>query len=207
MNQEKIGLFIKLKRKEKKITQSDLADRLNVTDRAISKWENGICMPDVGIIPKLCEILNITINDLFSGEIVDIRDNEKRLEDNLVKMIKLKQEADKHLLVLEIIIGVLAVMIFFVLILIAAYGNMENIYRGLLLGCGFLIFLGLMFIALRIEQTAGYYACRKCQNKYVPTYKSVFWAMHMGRTRYMKCPKCHKYSWNKKVIMGDEVDD
>ena len=66
MDQVKIGKFIKQKRKEKKIIQSELAEKLNVTDRAISKWENGICMPDSGIIAELCKILNITINDLFT---------------------------------------------------------------------------------------------------------------------------------------------
>ena len=88
MDQIKIGKFIKEKRKEVNLTQSDLAERLGVTDRAISKWENGICMPDSGIIYELCKILNITINDLFSGEIVDMKDNEKRLEINLLEMVK-----------------------------------------------------------------------------------------------------------------------
>ena len=106
MDQVKIGKFIKEKRKEKKITQSELAEKLNVTDRAISKWENGICMPDSGIIPELCEILNITINDLFSGETVDVKNKEKKLEENLLDMIKLKQEKDKQLLNLEIFIGI-----------------------------------------------------------------------------------------------------
>ncbi len=66
MDQIKIGKFIQNKRKEKNITQQELAEILNITDRAISKWENGKCMPDVGIMQELCEILNITINDLFS---------------------------------------------------------------------------------------------------------------------------------------------
>ena len=56
------------------------------------------------------------------------------------------------------------------------------------------------FVALKIEQVAGYYECRKCHHKYVPTYSSVLWAMHMGRTRYMKCPECNERSWQKKVI-------
>ena len=102
MDQVKIGKFIKQKRKEKKITQSELAEKLNVTDRAISKWENGICMPDSGIIAELCKILNITINDLFSGEVVDKKDSEKRLEKNLIEVIKLKEQKDKQLLSLEI---------------------------------------------------------------------------------------------------------
>ena len=73
MNQEKIGKFICELRKEKELTQKELAMRLNITDRAISKWENGVCLPDAGTMPVLCEILNITINDLFSGEVVDIK--------------------------------------------------------------------------------------------------------------------------------------
>ena len=88
MNQEKIGKFIKSRRKEIKLTQAELAEKLNVTDRSVSKWENGICMPDSSIIPVLCDILNITINDLFSGEIVDKKDKEKVLEENLLNMLK-----------------------------------------------------------------------------------------------------------------------
>ena len=116
MDQVKIGKFIKEKRKEKKITQSELAEKLNVTDRAISKWENGICMPDSGIITELCKILNITINDLFSGETVDVKNKEKKLEENLLDMIKLKQEKDKQLLNLEIFIGISFTIILLILL-------------------------------------------------------------------------------------------
>ena len=78
MDQIKIGKFISTKRKEKNITQSELAEKLNITDRAISKWENGICLPDANNMPDLCKILAISINDLFSGEIVDMKENEKK---------------------------------------------------------------------------------------------------------------------------------
>ena len=58
--------------------------------------------------------------------------------------------------------------------------------------------------AIKIEQTAGYYECKKCHHKYVPTYKGVFAAMHYGRTRYMKCPECKTKTWQKKVISKDK---
>ena len=106
MDQIKIGKFIQEKRKEKNITQSELAEKLYITDRAISKWENGICMPDVSTIPEICKILDITINDLFSGKVVDMKNNEKMLEQNLLGMTKLKEERDKQLLTLEIFIGI-----------------------------------------------------------------------------------------------------
>lgn len=207
MDQVKIGKFIKQKRKEKKITQSMLAEMLNVTDRAISKWENGICMPDSGIIRELCETLNITINALFSGEIVDMKDNEKRLEKNLLDMVKQKEESDKRLLTMEIVIGVLMSVVFLTLIFIASFIEMEEWLRITLIITGFIPFIIMIPFAIRIEQKAGYYECQKCYNKYVPTYSSVLWAMHINRTRYMKCPKCGKKSWNKKVLSGGNNND
>lgn len=200
MDQIKIGRFIKQKRKEKGMTQSKLAEKLGVTDRAISKWENGNCMPDSGIIADLCKILNVTINDLFSGEIVDMKDNEKKLEENLLEITKLKQDREKQLMNLEIFIGILATMVFLICAFVASFLNIENIYKILLVVLGLILFLVGCVICLRIEQTVGYYECKRCHYRYIPTYSNILYAMHIGRTRYMKCPKCHKYSWNRKVI-------
>ena len=72
--------------------------------------------------------------------------------------------------------------------------------RIILFLIGLAIFIVGISYCILIEQVAGYYECNKCHERYVPTYKQVLFAMHNGRTRYMKCPKCHKYSWNKKVI-------
>ena len=200
MDQEKIGRFIKEKRKAKKLTQSDLAEKLNITDRAISKWENGNCLPDAGTMPELCKILNISINDLFSGEIVDMKDNEKKLEEHLLEMAKLKEQKDKQLLDLEYVIGYTASITFFILIFIASFVEMENWLRILLIVAGSVIFAFGVGNAVKIEQVAGYYECSDCHHKYVPTYQSVLWAQHMGRTRKMKCPNCGKKTWNKKVL-------
>ena len=200
MDQIKIGKFIQEKRKEHKLTQSDLAEKLNVTDRAISKWENGNCLPDAGTMPELCKILNISINDLFSGEIVDMKDNQKKLEENLLEMAKIKEEKDKQLLSLEYVIGFTASVSFLILIFIASYLEMETWLRILLIVVGIIIFAFGVGNALKIEQVAGYYECSDCHHKYVPTYQSVFWAPHMGRTRKMKCPNCGKKGWHKKVL-------
>ena len=200
MDQIKIGKFIQEKRKEKGITQSELAEKLNITDRAISKWENGICMPDVGIMKELCEILNISINDLFSGEVVDIMDNEKKLEENLMEMAKLKEESDKRLLTLEWIIGILACVVLFGGLLVSSYVEMRTYLRIIVIAGSVIVFLIAMFYALKIEQVAGYYECKNCGHKYVPEYWTVFFAPHMGRSRYMKCPKCNTRSYHKKVL-------
>ena len=200
MDQIKIGTFISKKRKEKKLTQSELADKLNITDRAISKWENGVCLPDASIMHELCDILEITINDLFSGEIVDMKDNEKKLEENLLEITKLKEEKDRQLLNLEIVIGYTSSITFITLIFVASYIKMPLWVSILLIVIGSIIFAVGMANAIKIEQVAGYYECSNCKHKYIPSYQSVLWAMHIGRTRKMKCPKCHEKCWHKKVI-------
>lgn len=200
MNQEKIGKFIAKLRKEKGFTQKELAEKLNITDKAVSKWENGKSLPDILIIPNLCKELEITINDLLNGEVISMENYEKTNEKLLLEMVKEKEEADKRLLAMEIVIGVLASVTFFILIFVASYVEMRTLLRILLIVAGSIMFAFGVGNAIKIEQTAGYYECSKCNHKYVPTYQSVFWAQHIGRTRKMKCPKCGKKSWNKKVI-------
>ena len=200
MDQIKIGKFIQNKRKEKNITQQELAETLNITDRAISKWENGKCMPDVGIMQELCEILNITINDLFSGEVVNMKDTEKKLEENLLEMTRQKEEKYRQLLSLEIFIGVISSVIFVGSVLLVGWLELSKLPAIIIITISSILFLVGMGLALRIEQTAGYYECKNCHHKYVPTYQSVFFAQHINRTRKMKCPKCNKKTWHKKVI-------
>lgn len=200
MNQVKIGKFIAECRKNKKLTQAQLAEKLNITDRAISKWETGNGMPDSGIMLDLCNELGISVNELLSGEVIKMDNYNKKAEENLLEMKKQKEEADKKMLDLEWVIGYMSSITFLVLIFVASFVEMPAVVRVLLIILGSIIFAVGMHNALKIEQTAGYYECRKCHYKYIPTYRSVFWAMHYGRTRYMKCPKCEKRSWNKKVI-------
>ena len=199
----KIGKFISQKRKEKNITQSELAEMLYISDRAISKWENGVCLPDAGNMPKLCEILNITINDLFSGEVVDMKKNEMKLEENLLEMTRMKEESDKRLLSLETIIGYIISILFLILIFTASYVDMTNTARIIIITSGLIAFFITALVLVKIEQVAGYYECQKCHHKYVPSYKSVNLSAHFGRTRYMKCPKCNEKSWQRKVIKKD----
>ena len=84
------------------------------------------------------------------------------------------------------------------LIFVASFVEMDTWLRILLIVIGSVIFFLGVGNAIKIEQVAGYYECSKCHNKYVPKYSSVLWSMHINRTRYMKCPKCNKRSWQKK---------
>ena len=203
MDQVKIGKFIAECRKNNNLTQKQLAEKLNITDRAISKWENGKSLPDSSIMLELCDILKISVNDLLNGEVVLVDKYKEKSEKLLLEMAKQKEEADKRLLFLEIVIGAFSVIVLLGFSLVAAFFQMPDWLKVVLVIIGFILgIIGIMY-ALKIEQTAGYYECQKCGHRYVPTFNSVVWAMHIGRTRYMKCPECNKRSWQKKVLKKD----
>lgn len=203
MDQVKIGKFIAERRKKVNLTQLQLAEKLSITDRAVSKWETGKAMPDSSIMLDLCHVLQISVNDLLCGEVVTVDHYNKELENNLLELIKQKELADKRLLGVEVLIGITATVILFALIFVSAFVQMETWLRVVLMVLGFVLFLAGCFYALRIEQVVGYYVCEACGHRYVPTFKAVTLAQHLGRTRYMRCPKCNKKSWQKKVLGKD----
>ena len=200
MDQVKIGKFIAECRREKNFTQMQLAEKLNITDRAVSKWETGRAMPDSSIMIELCSVLGINVNELLSGERIEMENYNKVAEENLLTLKKQKEESDKRLLNIEVIMGIISIIMYLVMVMIVSFSNMQDSTRVLII----MILTVFVFIecllALRIEQQAGYYECRKCHHKYVPTYSNILWAMHINRTRYMKCPECEKRSWQKKVL-------
>ena len=200
MDQMKIGRFIAERRKRVSLTQLQLAEKLGITDRAVSKWETGKAMPDASIMLELCGVLEISVNDLLCGEVVGMEDYSKKLENNLLDMIRQKEQADKRLLFLETVVGISATVIMFALVLLATFVQMASWLRVALLALGFVLFFAGCFYALRIEQVAGYFACKECGHRYVPTYKAVNMAPQMFGIRYMKCPECGKKSWQKKVL-------
>lgn len=203
MDQIKIGKFIAECRKKENLTQVQLAENLNVSDRAVSKWETGKSMPDNSIMLDLCDILKISVNDLLCGERVTMENKNEKLEQALLDAVRQKQDADKRLLFIEILLGVALVVIMLATCMIAAFADVEEWLRIVLILIGLVPLVGAIPFMIKIEQTAGYYKCKHCNHTYIPKYKSVFMAMHYGRTRYMKCPNCGKRSYQKKVISKD----
>ncbi|MGN1374907.1 MAG: helix-turn-helix domain-containing protein [Bacilli bacterium] len=122
MNQEKIGKFIAKKRKEKNLTQIQFAEKLGVSDRSVSNWENGKNMPDMSLFPIISKELNITINDLMSGEIVEKKEYQQKFEENIIYTIDKKVKKENRLL--KVILLTLFI-IFFVLVM---FVSIESIY-------------------------------------------------------------------------------
>ena len=200
MDQAKVGKFITACRKKANLTQMQLAEKLGITDRAVSKWETGKAMPDSSIMLELCDVLGITVNDLLSGEVVTVDNYNKELEHNLLEMVKQKELADKRLLKIEIVMGIICLIPLLAAVCLVSAISLEEWQEAIIVLAGLIPLLIATPFALKIEQKAGYYECRKCGHRHVPPYSSVFLAMHVNRTRYMRCPQCEKKSWQKKVL-------
>ena len=203
MDYSKIGNLIANERKAKNLTQAKLAEQLFVSEKTVSKWETGKGVPDTNSLPLLCDIFNISINELLNGERLTNDIYTSKAEETLLTLQTENELTTKRLLRSEIIIGLYSTFIFLSFIFISIYfiENMNLIFIPIILNVVGLILFGIgIAFCIHIEQKAGYYVCEHCNHKYVPTYKKVFCAHHVGRTRYMKCPNCKRRSWNKKVI-------
>lgn len=116
MNQEKIGKFISECRRNKKITQSQLAEKLGVTDKSVSKWETGKCMPDLSLFSPLCEILDITINDLMAGEKIDKKEYQYKFEQNIINVASIIN--NKYSFIKKIILLIISILVFVILLFV-----------------------------------------------------------------------------------------
>ena len=207
MDQITIGRFIAACRKEQGMTQAVLAEKLGITDRAVSKWETGKSMPDSGIMLELCELLKINVNELLSGERIMKEVYDKQAEENLLEMKHQLEEKNRQLLRTEYLISFPTIIAGLFMCFVAAYVDLPVWVRIALIAFAAVMIFVIAFVAVGIEQKAGYYECRNCQHRYVPTYRQTNLAMHIGRTRYMKCPECGQWSWQKKVLSKDDGDD
>ena len=200
MDQVKIGKFIAERRKKSSLTQMQLAERLGITDRAVSKWETGKAMPDTAIMLELCEILGISVNELLSGEKINMENDNQKKEQLLLDMAKELEKKNKKIWSSMWAILIVSMTALFAGILIAAFFIPEGIWQLVTIVGICIVFLIPCFYALNLEISVGAYKCKNCGHEIVPTYSEALWAMHSGTTRYLKCPKCNKRTWCKKVL-------
>ena len=200
MDQSKIGRLIAECRKQKQITQMQLAEKLNITDKAVSKWERGLAMPDASIMIELCEILEISVNELLNGEIINKENINQKNEQLLIEMAQEIQKKNKTIWSSMYVIMIVSMMALFAGIFIIAFLVPEGVWQLVAIIVHCILFLLPCFYALKLEVSVGAYKCANCGHEFVPTYKEALNAMHKGFTRYLKCPKCNKKTWCKKVI-------
>ena len=200
MNQIKIGKFIADCRKKVNLTQMQLAEKLGITDKAISKWERGISMPDTSIMLELCDILHISVNELLCGEKISMENNNQKNEELLLDMAKELEKKNKTIWSSMWTIMIISITVLIAGIFAAAFLIPEGVWQLVTILTVCVLFLIPCFYALKLEVSVGAYKCKKCGTEIVPTYKEAMNAAHAGFTRHLKCPTCGKRTWCKKVL-------
>ncbi len=200
MNQIKIGEFISSQRRKNNLTQAALAEKLGITDRAVSKWERGKGLPDASLMLDLCEILGITVNELLNGEKISMENNNQKNEQLLLEMANELEKKNKTIWSSMWVIMTVSITALIAGLFITTFLIPEGVWQLVTILGICVVFLIPCFYALKLEVSVGAYKCKNCGHEIVPTYTQALNAMHMGTTRYLKCPKCNKRTWCKKVI-------
>lgn len=202
MDQEKIGKFIAACRKEKGLTQAVLAEELGISNRAVSKWETGRCLPDASIMPQLCEMLGISVSELFKGERIATEQLEKSSNELILELRGMEERTNKKLMSLEKFMLALVIPLCSLMIVAGSIIMGKILPLGIvLLVVGIAAVLIFAFVGLKLEHDTGYYECPNCGERYIPTMKAVVMAPHMGFSRKLKCPKCGRRGYHKKVMV------
>ena len=199
MDQLKIGKFIAECRKQKGLTQMQLSEKLGITDKAISKWERGISMPDASIMLEVCDILGISVNELLSGEKINMEQNEEQLNDLIFQMAKNEERYHKRLrhsayVIIAISLVALICLMTLISLLIPKCG-----FQDFMIIMSVILFIIPCIIALKFKVETGYYECKNCQHMFVPNYKEIALLMQTPTRRLLKCTKCGKWTWCKKL--------
>ena len=199
MDQIKIGKFIAEERKTKQYTQRELADKLSISDKTISKWERGNGFPEVSLLLPLCNELEITVNELLSGERLQEMDYKKKAEENMVNLVKEAQESKKKI-IMSAMVAVLVIVAAVPLFVVAGMFEMQVWTRVLLMGIGFVIMVMGITIACVLDREAGAFECPECKERFVPDMKSYVMGPHTITKRKLTCPKCGYTKYCKHVL-------
>ena len=200
MDQSKIGRFIADTRKAKSLTQRQLADALSISDKTVSKWETGKGLPDVSLMLPLCGALDITVNDLLTGEKVSASNYQKKAEENMMDLIKENQENKKRM-ILSIICGVITIIAVCSLVIIASYLELPAAVRILLILLALATAAAGVGAAAVLEVQAGYYVCPACGAAFVPTLEEYIKGYHTFTRRRLTCPSCGQTSMCRHRIV------
>ena len=200
MDQIRIGRFIAETRKQNNLTQRQLADKLSISDKTVSKWERGNGLPEISLMLPLCETLGITVNDLLSGENVTETEYKRKAEENMMDLMKENQENKKRF-ALSMICGVITIIAVCSLTVIAAYIEMPVFARILVLALALVTAVAGVGAAAVLEQKAGYFECPHCKTLFVPSMSDYVKGCHTFTKRWLTCPACKKGGMCKHKIV------
>ena len=176
MDQIKTGKFIADERKKKGYTQRQLAEQLGISDKTISKWERGNGFPEISLLLPLCNELDLSVNELLTGERISETEYREKAEENMVNLVKEAQESKKKI----ILSGMVSA-----LVIIAA--TPMFVVAGIAIAC-------------ILDRDAGAYECPECKTRFVPEMGAYVMGAHTLTRRKLVCPHCGAHRYCKKVL-------
>ena len=199
MDQIKIGKFIAEERKQKGYTQKKLAEILGISDKTISKWERGNGFPEVSLLLPLCNDLEITVNELLTGQRLQEVDYKKKAEENMVNLVKEAQENKKKIVLsfMVVIMDLIAAIPMFVL---SGMPEMELWLRITLIIIGSVVLIIGIAVACILDRDAGAFECPECHERFVPEMGAYIMGPHTITKRKLKCPHCGSKKYCKHVL-------
>lgn len=199
MDNKTIGAFICKCRKSKNLTQAQLAQKLEVSEKTISKWECGNGMPDVSLMLPLCKILEINCNELLCGKRLEEDEYKQNAENNLTTLLKQNKENKKKIWI-AVAVVLVTMLSAFALIAVASYLEISVVLRIVLLVLAFVVLGTGIAIACVLDRDAGVFVCPNCHHKFTPTMSAYVAGPHTITKRKLKCPNCGKISYCKHKI-------
>lgn len=199
MDQIMIGKFIASERKRKAYTQKQLSEKLGISDKTISKWERGNGFPEVSLLLPLCNELDITVNELLSGERVSEEDYRKKAEENMVNLMKEAQESKKKI-IMSAMVALLVLVAAVPLFVISGAIEMDNWIRIVLIVIGTVVVVFGIAIACVLDRDASAYECPECNTRFVPELKDYIMGAHTITKRKLTCPHCGAHRYCRKVL-------
>ena len=209
MDQITTGRFIAERRKARGLTQRELAELVNISDKTVSKWERGLGLPEVSLMLPLCKELDISVNELLSGKKLSATEYKQNAEDNILSLIQEERAKTKFQTIIAVIVVVATFFAGLTLIMLSGFLEMKTLYRILLIVIGAVVILTGIGVAVALEITCGAFECRKCGHRFVPSVGAYLMGIHTATTRFLKCPKCKKMSWcaRRMSISTDEKEN
>ena len=206
MDQKKTGVFIAKMRKEKGLTQSELAEALLISDKTVSKWETGKGLPEVSLMLPLCEKLGVTVNELLTGAKLSPAEYQKKAEVNIMDLMQERRAEARFRIIIELLVLAMTIFSAVTIALVLEYVPLSlgwEIALTVLMVVN--LALGIIICAM-LEMRKAVFECTKCGHRFMPTKGAYIMGVHSVTRRYLKCPNCGVKNWCKRCLSLENTE-
>lgn len=201
LDQQRTGRFIQQLRKELGLTQRQLAEKLMISDKTVSKWETGGGLPEISLLMPLCRELGINVNELLSGQRLSTADYQRKAEENIMSLMK-EREENVRKIKLSVFTGVSCTATLVLLVLLVSfYAQVISLpVKLVVIGFACVQFAVGLCVTMSMDREAGYFKCAACGETFKPSWRAYVMGPHTITRRWLRCPRCRKVTACRHVM-------